>query len=334
MSYTGVVHSVRQKKKRNAHSGHQLMHGIGLHAWQQANLAELFESLKNVVCPSTQKTPAKWKILDHAKGFLLEKEAYLSKLLELKEIFLQDDEGPKSLEEVREKYRRLYSKSFVCTRKRIHTAHVPDVDKGPGSSEEDFADEGMDAALQPQGLGLSVSSIQEFEGYLFFYRQTLDHLLCTGVLAPDQPVLPVVSEAISGLWKSMPPEQRAEVQQCTLTESCITWLGPADDTPCSSLNSSQLTSLNTSGTSALEEDLIQDAYDVVQRDMDATTVNSPTLLPPRSGDCERLRETYKDITSFIRSHMSEEQELTQDMCLTDDYEELFLRCSESFDEDI
>ncbi|XP_072530110.1 stimulated by retinoic acid gene 8 protein homolog isoform X2 [Salminus brasiliensis] len=278
MSYRGVVHSSGRGKKRDTGAGQQPMQGRVQYSCQRATLADLFESLKNIVCPSTPKTPAKWKILDHAKGFLLEKEAYLSKLLALKEVFLQDDGGPKSLEEVREQYRRVYTKCL----------------------------------------------------YLFFYRQTLDLLLRSGVLAPDQMVLPVVSEAISDLWKSLPPEQRATVQQCPVTESSVTLSqGPAHSTPCSSLDSSQLTNLNTSGTSALEEDLLQDAYDVVQRDMDAITANSPTP----SGDYEKLRETYKDITSFLRSHMSEEQELTQDMCLTADYEELFLRCSESFDED-
>ncbi|XP_072530111.1 stimulated by retinoic acid gene 8 protein-like isoform X3 [Salminus brasiliensis] len=254
MSYRGVVHSSGRGKKRDTGAGQQPMQGRVQYSCQRATLADLFESLKNIVCPSTPKTPAKWKILDHAKGFLLEKEAYLSKLLALKEVFLQDDGGPKSLEEVREQYRRVYTKCFLHTTRHRQTAYVPDVDKGPGSSEEDSTSEEVDAAQQSQSSGWSVSSIQEFEGYLFFYRQTLDLLLRSGVLAPDQMVLPVVSEAISDLWKSLPPEQRATVQQCPVTESSVTLSqGPAHSTPCSSLDSSQLTNLNTSGTSALEE---------------------------------------------------------------------------------
>ncbi|KAI4893253.1 hypothetical protein NFI96_018864, partial [Prochilodus magdalenae] len=200
----------------------------------------------------------KWKILDHAKGFLLEKEAYLSKLLALKEVLQQDDGGPKSLEEVREQYRSLY---FKCL-------------------------------------------------YLFFYRWTLELLLRSGILSTDQIDLPVVSEAISGLWNSLPPEQKAAVQQCTLKESSVTWIGPANSTTCSSLDSSQLTNLNAPGTSAFKEDLLQDAYDVAQRDMD-TTSSSPSLLPSLNGDYETMSEIYKDIMGFIRNHMSEDQKLTQ-----------------------
>ncbi|KAL7882774.1 hypothetical protein SRHO_G00004320 [Serrasalmus rhombeus] len=332
MSCRGVVHCNGQGKKREAASGHRSVQGTALQACQRVTLADLFESLRNVVCPSTQKTPAKWKILDHAKGFLLEKEAYLSKLLALKGVFLQDDGGPKSLEEVREQYKRLYSKCFLHTCRCSHRIHVPDVDQGPRSNEEDSADEEVDVALQSQSSGLSAYSIQEFEGYLFFYKQTLELLLRSGILSPDQTGLSMVSEAISGLWNSLPPEQRAAVQQCTLKESAVTWIEPANNTPCSSLNSSQLTNLNASGT-AFEEDLLQDAYDVVQRDMDDTTANSPSLVPPLNGDNEKLSEIYKDVMGFVRSHMSEDQKLTQDMYLTADYEELFLRCSESFDED-
>ncbi|XP_036431255.1 stimulated by retinoic acid gene 8 protein homolog [Colossoma macropomum] len=333
MSRRDIAPSSHQGKKRETAAGHRSGQGTALQACQRVTLADLFESLRNVVCPSTQKTPAKWKILDHAKGFLLEKEAYLSKLLALKGVFLQDDGGPKSLEEVRKQYRRLYSKCFLHTCRRKHRVHVPDVDQGPGSSEEDSADEDVNVALQSQSSGLSAYSIQEFEGYLFFYRQTVELLLRSGILSPEQTGLPVVSEAISGLWNSLSPEQRAAVQQCTLKESAVTWIGPANNTPCSSLDSSQLTNLNASGSSAFEEDLLQDAYDVVQRDMDATCANSASLVPPLNGDYEKLSEIYKDIMGFIRSHMSEDQKLTQDMYLTADYEELFLRCSESFDED-
>ncbi|KAL7827916.1 hypothetical protein AOLI_G00310680 [Acnodon oligacanthus] len=327
MSCRGVVHRNRQGRKREAAAGCWSEQGTAMQACQRVTLADLFESLRNVVCPSTQKTPAKWKILDHAKGFLLENEAYLSKLLALKGIFLQDDGGPKSLEEVREQYRRQYSK---CLRR--HRVHVPNVDQGPGSNEEDSADEEVDVALQSQSSGLSAYSIQEFEGYLYFYKQTLELLLRSGILSPDQTGLPMVSEAMSSLWNSLPPEQRAAVQQCTLKESAVTWIEPANNTPCSSLDSSQLTNLNVSGT-AFEEDLLQDAYDVVQRDMDDTSAISPSLVPPLNGDYEKLSEIYKDVMGFVRSQMSEDQKLTQDMYLTADYEELFLRCSESFDED-
>ncbi|XP_026859709.2 stimulated by retinoic acid gene 8 protein homolog [Electrophorus electricus] len=310
-----------REKKRDANEHRKARRrAVTLQSHHRATLAGLFESLKNVVCPTTQKTPAKWKILDHAKGFLLEKEAYLSKLLALKEVVLNDNEGPKTLEEVREEYRKLYSKCY--------RAHVPHVDEGSDSSEDN---EEMDES--PQSTGLSVPNFQEFEGYLCFYRQTLELLLHSRVLASYQTSLPVVSQAISGLWNILPPEQKTAVQRHTLDEGSVPRARPADKPSFSPVDSSQLASVNTYGTSAFEADLLQDVYDVVQRDMDATSANRSALLPLQSDDYKRLREIYKDIKGFVQSHTSQEEELSQDWYPGVENEELFLRCSESFDED-
>ncbi|XP_053505915.1 stimulated by retinoic acid gene 8 protein-like isoform X2 [Ictalurus furcatus] len=297
-----------------------------LQSRQRVTLAGLFKALENMVCPSIQPSHnceanhglAKWKILDHAMGFLLEKEAYLSKLLALKEVYLDDDGGPKSLEDVREQYRRLYSK-------HSHAACVPDVDEGHKSSVVDSTDEESDELLQSQSSGPSVPNIQEFEGYLFFYGETLELLLRSGVLTPDQTGLSVVSEAISGLWSSLPPERKAEAQQHALDQSSVSWEGQTE------ITTSPLTSLNPSASYAVEEDLLQDAYDVVQRDMDAASVNRPAVL--HSCDYEKLRQIYKDISGFIKNHMAEDQKLPQDLSQAAEDEEHLLRCSESFDED-
>ncbi|KAF4079640.1 hypothetical protein AMELA_G00180480 [Ameiurus melas] len=294
-----------------------------LQSRQRATLTGLFEALENMVCPSTQPSHnceanhglARWKILDHAMGFLLEKEAYLSKLLALKEVYLDDDGEPKNLEDVREQYRRLYSKHS----RHSHTACVPDVDEGHKSSVVDSSDEESDELPRSQSSGSSVLNIQEFEGYLFFYNETLELLLSSGVLTPDQTGLSVVSEAISGLWSSLPPERRAEAMQHALDQSQT------------EITASPLTSLNPSASYAVEEDLLQDAYDVVQRDMDAASVNRPAVL--HSCDYEKLRQIYKDISGFIKTHMAEDQELPQDLSQAAEDEEHLLRCSESFDED-
>lgn len=74
-----------------------------------------------------------------------------------------------------------------------------------------------------------------------------------GILSPDQTGLSVVSEAISGLWNSLLPEQRATVQQWLQTEGSVTSVGPTNNTPCGSQDSSQLSMLNAPGTSAIEE---------------------------------------------------------------------------------
>ncbi|KAK3518053.1 hypothetical protein QTP70_033274 [Hemibagrus guttatus] len=300
----------------------------------QVTLAGLFKALKNMVCPpsqsthnceasSNQRSLAKWKILDHAMGFLLEKEAYLSKLLALKEVYLDDDAGPKSLEDVREQYRSLSSEHFnLPIRRHSCKTCVPDVDEGHESSEVDSTDEETNELLRSQSSGSSVPNIQEFEGYLVFYSETLELLLRSGVLSPDQTGISVVSEAISSLWSSLPPERRLEAQQHTLGQRSISWESQSE------ISATHLTSLNPSASYVVEEDLLQDAYDVVQRDMDAASANRqctyhtqnqiylcccqshrPAVL--QSCDYEKLKQIYKDISGFIRNHTAEDQELPQ-----------------------
>nr|AGM53488.1 Stra8 [Silurus meridionalis] len=322
------------EEKQRDNGGGQQATRTTLYTGHRATLVGLFEALENMVCPSgqssyncegsfNQRSSAKWKILDHAMGFLLEKEAYLSKLLALKEVYLYDDGGPKSLEDVRDEYRSLYSKGFLHISRHSRRARVPDVDESDENSDVDSTDEETDELLLSQSSESSISNIQEFEGYLFFYSETLELLLRSGVLAPDQTGLSVVSEAISGLWSSLPQERRAEAQQHALDQSSVSLEGQSETTD------SHLYGLNPSY--AVEEDLLQDAYDVVQRDIDAASVNRPSVL--QSCDYEKLRQIYKYISAFIQNHMAEEQELPQDLSQADEYEELLLRCSESFDED-
>lgn len=68
-----------------------------------------------------------------------------------------------------------------------------------------------------------------------------------GVLTPDQTGLSVVSEAISGLWSSLPSERRAEAQQQALDQSSVLWEGQAE------ISASPLTSLNPSAARVVEE---------------------------------------------------------------------------------
>lgn len=83
--------------------------------------------------------------------------------------------------------------------------------------------------------------------YLFFYGETLELLLRSGVLTPDQTGLSVVSEAISGLWSSLPPERKAEAQQHALDQSSVSWEGQTE------ITTPPLTSLNPSASYAVEE---------------------------------------------------------------------------------
>nr|ANC96769.1 stimulated by retinoic acid protein 8 [Thymallus thymallus] len=290
--------------------------------------------------------PAKWKILDHAKGFLKEQEAYLSRLLLLKGIFLGNEDGPCSLEEVRAEYRRLQSHSSSL-RSRIPGGHRlnggADGEDLIETSEEDSVDETLDDSAPSQTSINSLTNILEFEGYLLFYRQTLEKLICSGVLSPGQTGLAVVSEAISGLWDSFSPERRAAYQTCTPQQSTLGWEGPAERPPNPGPDTHLHFTLHpstqsdsqeaTASSPSYEEDLLQDAYDVVKKEMDSASEDSPVLAPPQCGDFEKLREIYKDIMCFVKTQMVEKPEHNQDLCLSAmrDYEEIFLQCSESFD---
>ncbi|XP_062374205.1 stimulated by retinoic acid gene 8 protein homolog isoform X2 [Sardina pilchardus] len=325
---------------------HQKQRRRALQARHRATLASLFDSLKTVVCPGSKKTPAKWKILDHAKGYLKEKEMCLNYLLSLKRSYLGREEGPNSLQDVKEHFRSLCSNCVLepsSRRGRYRCPVLPNVEEEEVAPEESGSeispDDPADETPFSQSSDLSASNIQEFEGYLYFYRQTLELLVRSGVLAPEQTGLAVVSEAISGLWGNLPPERRAAFQQCTLGASPYAWMGccflkqeaPAEE-DCSP-ESSQLPSQEEASTSSmLQEDLLQDAYDVVRKDMDSSSLPSPELPPSSGGDFERLREIYKDIMGFVKGHMSTELEFTEELCMTAEYQELFLKCAESFGE--
>ncbi|XP_045072229.1 stimulated by retinoic acid gene 8 protein homolog [Coregonus clupeaformis] len=331
------------RRKRDIEE-HQKERRRALQARHRANLATLFETLKTVVCPTSYKMPAKWKILDHAKGFLKEQEAYLSRLLSLKGIFLGNEDGPCSLDEVRAEYRRLQSHSSSLRSRRPggHRRHGgADGEDLIETSEEDSVEETRDDSAPSQTSVNSRTNILEFEGYLLFYRQTLEKLICSGVLSPGQTGLAVVSESISGLWDSFSPERRAAYQTCPPQQSTLGWEGPAERPPDPgpdthlhlTLHPSTQADSQGAWSPSYEEDLLQDAYDVVKKEMDSASEDSPVLAPPRCDDFEKLREVYKNIMCFLKTQMVEKPEQNQDLCLsaTRDYEEIFLQCSESFD---
>ncbi|XP_062339468.1 stimulated by retinoic acid gene 8 protein-like isoform X2 [Osmerus eperlanus] len=316
---------------------HQKQRRRALQARHRATLASLFETLKTVVCPTSNKTPAKWKILDHAKGFLREQESYLSRLLMLKGIYLGNEDGPRSLEEVREEYRNVYpNRSSYRSRRKGYRWPGPDEEEEgaeESSEEEVVLEEVMDESVPSQSSVSSAPNILEFEGYMLFYRQTVEKLVYCGVLGPGQTGLPVVSDAISGLWDSMSPERRAAYQSFAPQQGPPSWGGLSDRPPGSEphLQTSQADSqgATASSTSTYEEDLLQDACDVMKKEMDSAAKDSYEADDSRqSGDLEKLREV---VMGLVKTQTPQKQETPQNLSVTDNYDELQLRCSESFD---
>ncbi|XP_028811133.1 stimulated by retinoic acid gene 8 protein-like [Denticeps clupeoides] len=329
---------MRGSGKRGAKRPRRKPRRRAVQAGNRATLETLFETVKSVVCPDTEETLAKWKILDHAKGFLKEQEAHLTHLLSLKESFLENAEGPSSLEEVREEYRRLYSDS-VSTVPQLPATHATDAGK---DSVQDPASEGSPPLSQTTG------HIQEFDGiveillhyfvdrYLYFYGQILQLLLGNGVLYPEQTGLLVVSNAILRLWRHLRPECKASFLNCSVEDLSYSWEGAAL-VPCgpeASLDMLQPCSQDASTSSLIPEDMFQDASDVIQGQMDASAegrfcnqgLGSSDMVVP--GDWEN--EVYKAIVGFFKSHLGVDLELTQDLHLVPD-DELFLMCTETFD---
>ncbi|XP_041109864.1 stimulated by retinoic acid gene 8 protein homolog [Polyodon spathula] len=339
-----------------------------LQARHRATLAGLFDNLREVVCPVANKAPTKWQVLRRAASYMQQQERRLSRLLRLKEVFQLDDGGPCSLEEVRREYMSLYSDcSPKSTVKLV-------IEKGSATADplrnddREILDSNGD--LTPfQSPITSSPSIIEFEGYLYFYKQTLDLLVRKGVLTPEQTDLPVVSEAISGLWGTLPGDRKAVFQSCSQEQAASTWQSSDMELPYweGQLDSSEIKSQGASGSSGstFEEELLQDAYDVVQKEMASVSGDRPlnkintNLMwekhPPPSflkntdifisfafspvfgsrnrKTIEELTELYRQILGFVKSRLHMEPDVSQELSLYVDYETVFLRCTETFDDE-
>nr|XP_023647294.1 stimulated by retinoic acid gene 8 protein homolog isoform X1 [Paramormyrops kingsleyae] len=316
----------RGKRRGSGRKGHgterQRERRRVLQAHQRAAVGHLFDNLRKAVIPASEKNPAKWKILKQAKHFLQQRESLLSTLLSLKETFLGGEDGPFTLEDVREEYRSLHtfcSDSCTPSRAACQGGSLPVSAEVPVGRE----DEGL---AQSRSCTTFSPSILEFEGYLSFYRQTVELLQQCGVLCAAQAHLPVVSQAVSALWRSLPAERRAAFQTCSQE---------AQLQPGSPQGLSQTNSQGASGSSGstFEEDMFQDAYEVVQREMDSTSEDSPQLQAQEGSNFSCLTEIYRNLACFIKTQTAEQLEVAQDLCLPADYDTVFLRCTETFDDE-
>ncbi|KAK1167201.1 stimulated by retinoic acid gene 8 protein-like [Acipenser oxyrinchus oxyrinchus] len=306
-----------------------------LQARHRATLAGLFDNLREVVCPITNKAPTKWQVLRRAASYMQQQERRLSRLLRLKEVFQLDDGGPCSLEEVRQEYMSLYSDcSPKSTVKLV-------IEKGSATADllrnddREILDSNGD--VTPSQSPISSPSIIEFEGYLYFYKQTLDLLVRKGVLTPEQTDLPVVSEAISGLWGTLPGDRKAVFQSCSQEQAPSTWQNSNMALPhCEGqLDSAEIKSQGASGSSGstFEEELLQDAYDVVQKEMASVSGDSPVFGSRNRKTIGELTELYRQILGFVKSRLHMEPDVSQELSLYVDYETVFLRCTETFDDE-
>nr|XP_015208326.1 PREDICTED: stimulated by retinoic acid gene 8 protein homolog isoform X2 [Lepisosteus oculatus] len=292
-----------------------------LQAQQRATLAGLMDTLRSVVFPAARKNPSKWQVLQRAKTFLQQQEAHLNELLKMKEVFQMDDGGPYSVEEVREEYQRFCVLCRSDPEERSVWKQHYDAWDSPGPNKEEISDNTFELS---QSSSASFPSIVEFEGYLLFYRQTVDLLLKGGVLSPEQAGLAVVSEAISGLWECLPGQRRAAFQSYSLGRESSVSLNLLGEPLLQGSPPSSCQLGSQEGSLSSEEDLFKDAFDFIRMETETSSQNRPVLESLDYNSVEDLREIYRAIINFVKA---------QEVLQTEDSESLFLRCTETFDDD-
>ncbi|CAK6434352.1 unnamed protein product [Pipistrellus nathusii] len=80
-------------------------------ARHRATLSKLFGNLRRILYQQSDFTASKWQVLNRAKSHIQEQEQILDNLLKVKESFKLQDGNANSLEEVKEKYARMFSKN-------------------------------------------------------------------------------------------------------------------------------------------------------------------------------------------------------------------------------
>nr|ANC96760.1 stimulated by retinoic acid protein 8 [Osteoglossum bicirrhosum] len=276
-------------------------------------------------------------------------------------MFLPANSGPYDLDEVKEEYRmQQYCSSGMVesfTSSKDETGEELDMSqscrdstamefKGSGAINEEgmtvfnhevteILDHGNEEAVDGPGKSdsskNSIASVMAFERYLLFYKQMMDMLLWNGVLLPEQSGLQcLVSKVIFSLWQRMTPEhfvvlltfsQQKELQPLASMRQHI-WL------PSSSQISSQ--EVPETSESTTYEDMLQDVYEVLERDQDSVLENSLKTEVLESSDFEKLTNIYKRIMCFLNAEVPA---FIQDLCLPEDYEAFLLNCTEKFQED-
>ncbi|XP_074123947.1 stimulated by retinoic acid gene 8 protein homolog [Sminthopsis crassicaudata] len=305
-------------------------------ARHRATLTGLFNRLRKTVFSQSDSTASKWQVLRKAKNHIQELEQTLDNLLKMKESFNLEDGNANTLEEVKEEYARMYSNNHSMT---------PEAMGGNGSAIwyliQEFDREVVEEEEEERRGELSHSSpvtsspdLVEFERYLYFYKQTVDLLIQSGIVSPEQVTLPIVSTAISHLWQELPEEKRESIlQACAQRQSGFVSAEASCPEPAAevSVKGSGVDSQEASGSlvSNPEEILFEDAFDV------AAGVSSPRSVCAScsSENPEESSHLYVQIINFLKGLFCTNTQLPQEVTIPLDDETVMLRCTETFDDD-
>ncbi|XP_053318100.1 stimulated by retinoic acid gene 8 protein homolog [Spea bombifrons] len=301
--------------------------------------ARVIRQLRETVFLHPDTRATKRQVLHQSKKYIEELENTLESLLKMRE-----DKIPCSLEDVKEEYLQFYYSDLGT---------VPSLEARSESEsavwflqhqcEGDLRND--EEELKPEEtLSLECSSpdLMEFERYLLFYKQTVDMLVESGVVASEQVTHPVVSKTISCLWQDLSQEGRADLYQrcrqradsmaCSLSHT----KEPGSAEGC--IRDSGAESQEASGSfvsSTPEEILFEDAFDIAASFLESGAVqntSSPSSAhenaPWESPEVDSL--LYGQIVGFLRSRFCS---YAKEEALQYDYETVLLRCTETFDDE-
>ncbi|XP_072256278.1 stimulated by retinoic acid gene 8 protein homolog isoform X3 [Pyxicephalus adspersus] len=180
------------------------------------------------------------------------------------------------------------------------------------------------------------------QGYLHFYRQTMDMLTESQIVPSEQVAQPVVSKAISNLWQDLKLEGGFNNWQNGIpqTQSSHSFCGFPSDLgyPDRGAIDNSAGSQEASGSflsSTPEEVLVEDAFEVASSFLEYTAIqtssSSSSLSEPILWDSPQGNlYLYQQVYDFLRSRLSS---YIQTSAPQFDYEMARLRCTETFDDE-
>ncbi|XP_041071572.1 stimulated by retinoic acid gene 8 protein homolog [Carcharodon carcharias] len=259
-------------------------------ARHRAKLAGLFNHLRDTVCPQskrTKRTTSKWQVLRKAKNYILDLERKLETLLKLKEAYHLEDGHPSNLEEIKEQYINYYKEH--CD---LASANLPGKTRmALWQWLREYRCHAAESDLKPvcsQSPVKSSADLIEFEGYLNFYKETVDLLVENRIVSMEQITLPIVSKAISHLWQEMSGEKKAAIFKKCSQRVC---LSPGEQVTLQiplqmdcTVRDRALDSQGASGSSESNHDemLFEDAFDLASGFLAKPELNTRTGMKRES----------------------------------------------------
>ncbi|KAM4874059.1 stimulated by retinoic acid gene 8 protein homolog [Thomomys bottae] len=317
-------------------------------ARHRATLVMLFNDLRKIVYSKSELTSSKWQVLNKAKDYIQGLEQMLDNLLKLKESLNLNDGNAKSLEEIKEAYNRMYSGdnglpldhfpqngSFLLG-PTVPKEEAEEEDEEEQEEEEEEEEEEKKTDFTSSPIATS-PELLEFERYLNFYKQTMDLLTWNGIISSQEVMLPIVSAAISRLWRILSEESKASLLQAwTQKHSSLTGASLVSTYAEDSMKDSGVDSQGASCSlvSTPEEILFEDAFDVAnfldKNEIPSASTSNSVYAYFNPDNTEEKFQLYMQIIDFFKDLGSGRTEVKEEPV---DEELIMLKCMETFDDE-